>query len=224
MLKKLQKFMHRKAALPVLCYLLAAAVWLAGAAFRFGADALGRAGGALAEQTLAASAFQLADLTPAGAGENGAEVLVTSSADPQMILEPVAGAIEGSVVRTLRLYCTFDTDPREMCLYYTTAAGQPYSQDRRVFPVQQADGSYLFTLPRGRIEALRLDPCSPDENRTVTLAVQKIVLNTPVGAAGYFLPSWYQAFCLVLYPALAAAALSWLARVAHTLALRRKKA
>ena len=75
--------------------------------------------------------------------------------------------------------------------------------------------------------ALRLDPCSPDENKTVglTFAPGTISLNAPETLPAvwqYFVPSWYQAFCLVLYPALAAAALSWLRAV--WCALRRKTA
>ena len=36
-------------------------------------------------------------------------------------------------------------DSREMCLYYTTKTGEPYSQDRRVFPKVLADGTYVYT-------------------------------------------------------------------------------
>ena len=100
-----------------------------------------------------------------------------------------------------------------------------YSQDRRVFPQALGGGRYLYTLPRTSIVALRLDPCSPDANKTVglTFSPASITLNgadTLPAAWEYFVPSWYQAFCLVLYPALAAAALSWLR--ACVCALRRR--
>ena len=97
-------------------------------------------------------------------------------------------------MRTLSYTARFEGEAREVCLYYTTAPGQPYSQDNRVFPGRTADGSYVFTLPRTTLVSLRLDPCSPDENATVRL----------------------KTFCLILYPALAAAALSWLRAVWRT--------
>ena len=70
-------------------------------------------------------------------------------------------------------------------------------------------------MPRGSIAALRLDPCSPDEGKSLTVDFPggNITLNRsadlPKGL-DYFIPSWYQCFCLILYPALAAAVFSWL--------------
>ena len=114
-----------------------------------------------------------------------------------------------------------------MCLYYTTKMGEPYSQDRRVFPKVLADGTYVYTLPRTQIVALRLDPCSPDENKTVglTFTPQSITLNaasTLPGGADYFIPAWYQLFGLIVYPALAAAALDWLWAVGRQLAKKKQ--
>ena len=82
---------------------------------------------------------------------------MTTGGDPQMILEDVSG----QVVRTLSYQAEFDGSPREMCLYYTTAVGEPSSQDRRGFPGVSADGTSGYTLPRKNIVSLRLDPCSP---------------------------------------------------------------
>ena len=45
------------------------------------------------------------------------------------------------MVRTVSYNVEFDGDSREMCLYYTTKTGEPYSQDRRVFPKVLADGT-----------------------------------------------------------------------------------
>lgn len=140
-----------------------------------------------------------------------------------MILEDVSGR----VVRTVSYNVEFDGDSREMCLYYTTKTGEPYSQDRRVFPKVLADGTYVYTLPRTQIVALRLDPCSPDENKTVglTFTPQSITLNaasTLPGGADYFIPAWYQLFGLIVYPALAAAALDWLWAVGRQLAKKKQ--
>ena len=133
----------------------------------------------------------------------------------------------GCVVRTVSYNVEFDGDSREMCLYYTTKTGEPYSQDRRVFPKVLADGTYVYTLPRTQIVALRLDPCSPDENKTVglTFTPQSITLNaasTLPGGADYFIPTWYQLFGLIVYPALAAAALDWLWAVGRQLAKKKQ--
>ena len=104
-----------------------------------------------------------------------------------------------------------------MCLYYTTKVGEDYSADRRVFPQSLGSGQYVYTLPRTSLAALRLDPCSPEENKAVALTMSDITLNaadTLPAVWQYFVPTWYQAFCLVLYPALAAAAVSMVGTVA----------
>ena len=155
---------------------------------------------------------------------NGADADVVENDMPdKMILEDVSGR----VVRTVSYNVEFDGDSREMCLYYTTKTGEPYSQDRRVFPKVLADGTYVYTLPRTQIVALRLDPCSPDENKTVglTFTPQSITLNaasTLPGGADYFIPTWYQLFGLIVYPALAAAALDWLWAVGRQLAKKKQ--
>ena len=138
--------------------------------------------------------------------------LTTQDGDPQMILEDVGSR----VVRTISYTAEFDGEAREMCLYYTTKVGEDYSADRRVFPQSLGSGQYVYTLPRTSLAALRLDPCSPEENKAVTLTMSDITLNaadTLPAVWQYFVPTWYQAFCLVLYPALAAAAVSMVGAV-----------
>lgn len=213
----LRKFFARRGALPAACYLLTLAGWLVLGAWNFGRDAVSRAQGTLTEQQVSLGEFQLVDLD---AQEGG---YTSTSSDPQIILEDVSDR----VVRTLSYQAEFDSEPREMCLYYTTAVGEPYSQDKRVFPTIGEDGSYIYTLPRTTIVSLRLDPCSPDATDPVTVqfAGDAITLNDadalPSGLA-YWLPSWYQLFCFLLYPALAAAILSWLRAVWRELRTRGK--
>lgn len=213
----LRKFFARRGALPAACYLLTLAGWLVLGAWNFGSDAVSRAQGTLTEQQISLEEFQLVDLD---AQEGG---YTSTSSDPQIILEDVSDR----VVRTLSYQAEFDGEPREMCLYYTTAVGEPYSQDKRVFPTIGEDGSYIYTLPRTTIVSLRLDPCSPDATDPVTVqfAGDAITLNDadalPSGLA-YWLPSWYQLFCFLLYPALAAAILSWLRAVWRELRTRGK--
>lgn len=218
-----KRWFARRGALPLTCYLLALAAWLAVGAVHAGGDALARGSGALYEAAVPLADWQLVGLaqtaaTPETATLQEAVTLTTSDGDPQMILEDVSDR----TVRTLSYTVEFAGDAREMCLYYTTAVGQDYSQDRRVFPQALGGGRYLYTLPRTRIVALRLDPCSPDANKTVdlTFSPAAITLNgadTLPAVWQYFVPTWHQAFCLALYPALAAAALSWLRAVLRKL-------
>ena len=224
-MKRLKPFSARRGAVPAACYILAVAVWLVLSLAHAGSDALAKAQGRMTEQIIPVQSWQVVGLEPAEeqATAESALTLTTTNGDPQMILEDVSGR----VVRTVSYNVEFDGDSREMCLYYTTKTGEPYSQDRRVFPKVLADGTYVYTLPRTRIVALRLDPCSPDENKTVglTFTPQSITLNaasTLPGGADYFIPTWYQLFGLIVYPALAAAALDWLWAVGRQLAKKKQ--
>ncbi len=209
-MKKLKTFFARRGAVPAACYILALAVWLVLGLVHAGSDALAKAQGRMTEQVIPVQDWQLVGLETTDT-EADTITLTTTNGDPQMILEDVSG----QVVRTLSYTVTFDDDAREMCLYYTTKVGEDYSQDRRVFPQNLGSGQYLYTLPRTTIVALRLDPCSPDENKTVdlTFAPATLTLNAVSTLPAwwqYLVPTWYQAFCLILYPALCAAAVSWL--------------
>lgn len=200
-MKALQKWFSRRGALPLTAYLLALVCWLVLGAAHLASDTAARAQGRLTEETMAVTDWQLAGLTLADG------TLTTLDGDPQIILENV----DGRVVRTISYTAQFDDEPREVCLYFTTKIGEDYSADRRVFPKSAGSGRYIYTLPRTSLAALRLDPCSPEENRTVTFTMSDITLNaadTLPAPWQYFVPGWYQAFCLVLYPALAAAAVS----------------
>lgn len=200
-MKALQKWFSHRGALPLTAYLLALVCWLVLGAAHLASDTAARAQGRLTEETMAVTDWQLAGLTLAD------DTLTTLDGDPQIILENV----DGRVVRTISYTAQFDDEPREVCLYFTTKIGEDYSADRRVFPKSAGSGRYIYTLPRTSLAALRLDPCSPEENRTVTFTMSDITLNaadTLPAPWQYFVPGWYQAFCLVLYPALAAAAVS----------------
>ena len=200
-MKALQKWFSHRGALPLTAYLLALVCWLVLGAAHLASDTAARAQGRLTEETMAVTDWQLAGLTLTDG------TLTTLDGDPQIILENV----DGRVVRTISYTAQFDDEPREVCLYFTTKIGEDYSADRRVFPKSAGSGRYIYTLPRTSLAALRLDPCSPEENRTVTFTMSDITLNaadTLPAPWQYFVPSWYQAFCLVLYPALAAAAVS----------------
>ncbi len=141
---------------------------------------------------MAVTDWQLVGLT-----QNEDGTLTTVDGDPQMILKNV----DGRVVRTISYTAQFDGEAREMCLYYTTKVGEDYSADRRVFPRAWARGGTSTRCPAPAW--LRCGwTCSPEENKTVTLAVRDITLNaadTLPAVWQYFVPTWYQAFCLVLH-------------------------
>ena len=89
--------------------------------------------------------------------------------DPQMILEDVGSR----VVRTISLHRANLTAKRGKCACTTPQGSARITLrtagcSRRVW----ASGQYVYTLPRTSLAALRLDPCSPEENRTVTLTVR----------------------------------------------------
>ena len=113
--------------------------------------------------------------------ESGA--LLTLDGDPQMIWENG----EGAVLRTVRMEAAFDRSPGRCAFTYTTKEGEPFSVNKRVFAAQADDGSYLYTLPQGRIAALRLDPCSPEENKPVEMTIAGLYVNEPA-PGGAILP------------------------------------
>ncbi len=130
---------------PSLC--LAGAVLVRGAGVLAGAGCGGLCGvgsakakGTLTETSIPIESWQLAELTWGEPGENSAPQgqLITTGGNPQMILEDVSGR----VVRTVSYNVEFDGDSREMCLYYTTKTGDPYSQTARL-PKVLADGTYV---------------------------------------------------------------------------------
>ncbi|MBQ8648147.1 MAG: hypothetical protein IJ484_08405 [Oscillospiraceae bacterium] len=215
MKKRLEALGRMKAPIPKLCYAVCILGWLAVCLYQFTADSLTRAGGGLDPMQMQPEQFTLAGLQQQ---EDG--TWLTLDGDPQMIWYNE----EGRAVRTLLVDADYSTEPRETCLYYTTREGEDFSQDKRVFPEKQPDGSSRYTLPYGAITALRLDPCSPDPGKPVVIGFEAITMNEPAGALSYFVPSWYEVFCLILYPGMLAAAVS-LARQAwlKTKTMRKNK-
>lgn len=204
MLKKLRH------PIPVLCYGLTLTGWLVWSLFCLGSDLVG----GVAPIPLKAEDFSLINLEKVG--EN---VYFTTNGDPQMILENTAGL----PVRNLAINASYTKDAREMCLYYTTRPGEDFSQDKRVFAVQDDTGTCTYTLPRKKISALRLDPCSPAENELLNMTVESITLNVSQPWGSYFALGWSGMFRLVLWPGMAAALLSILQGLVQTVLFRKKK-
>ncbi len=188
-----------KLSIPALCYAVCVLVWLIGGIWSFGRDMITKSTGSLYEFSMQAQDFELVNMHKAPEGP-----YVNENSDPQMIWQNT----DGITLRTLRMEAEFSHSPREMCLYYTNKPDEPFGVNKRVFAQQKNDGTYLYTLPAGNIAALRLDPCSPDEEKTVEMRFGDFKVNEPVAFWMYFAPGWYGFFRMLLYPALAAAALS----------------
>ena len=201
-MKRLRNWARRlPAPIPLACYALALVFWLGSALAVLGWEAAGRAGGRLTRTTLDPAALEQADIAPAGNGN-----WVTTGGDPQLIWRNP----DGRLVRSLLMEVTFSQTPREVCLYYTTRADEPFSSGKRVFGEKQDDGSYRFRLPAGAIAALRLDPCSPAaEQGAITLTDLTLTLNVDTPWYAAFNPGWSGLFGYLVWPGLAAAALRW---------------
>lgn len=190
---------NKKLSIPALCYAVCALFWLLSGVWTLGRDLVSKAAGSQYEFSLNAENFELVNMHEEAEG-----VYVNENGDPQMIWKNT----DGITLRTLRMEAEFSYSPREMCLYYTEKPDEPFGVNKRVFAHQQNDGSYLYTLPAGKVAALRLDPCSPDEDKIVEMQFGDFKVNEPVPFWKYFAPGWYGFFKMLLYPALTAAALS----------------
>ena len=176
------------------CYLAALLVWLCIGTAHLAGDGIAALRGRMPETMLKASDFTLMDLNPVG------NVLSCASADPQMHWTNT----QNIRVRGVTLRAVYDKLPQEICLYYLLEGQTDFSREQRVFPTQRADGSYVFMLPRTDIAALRLDVCSA----YCVISDFSLTLNTPAAFWQYYLPGWWGMFELLLYPGLAACAIS----------------
>ena len=156
-MSKLRKI---KAPIPLLCYGVCLIGFLAMCLWHFAGDSLARANGRLAEAQMTAADFVLAGLEQQADG-----TLVTLDGDPQMIWENPDGGSHPSGGGRLLGRAAGGVPVLHQ------PGGEDFSQDKRVFPKKQADGSYRYTLPYGAIASLRLDPCSPDVNKSIAITL-----------------------------------------------------
>lgn len=194
----------RKVKIPVLCYLAVLLVWLIVCTINCAGDGIARGNGSLAQQVLTAEDFELDGMVRQADGS-----YLCATDDPQMILPQLDGK-----VRSLRLWAEYSGNSYEMNLYYTTSADSEqnsgrFGQTQRVWPVAQNDDSYLFTLPRKTLYALRLDPASAPASQELVIRFDRIVINEPVSAWSYFNPGWAGLVVLLILPAFLAALLRW---------------
>ncbi len=196
MMKKLCTALQQKRwLLPVVLYVLALVGTLVGDCVSLAIDTRDKQSGLLAPRTLTVADFTLVNAVAQG------ETVTSTNEDPQMLYGPADIRLD-----TLTLRVQYDKHSYERCLYYTTAPGEAFGQEKRVWPVENADGSVTFSLPAG-VVAIRLDPGSRTD---LVMRFDSIVLNSPRTVADYFLPSGGGWFALLALPGLAAAVLQWL--------------
>lgn len=195
-MKKIVTFFQKfRCHLLVLCYSVYILFQLGSGLWGIVFDTVLKIGGKLEPQTLSIEQFEMVNLAPEQTGWR------SQTADPQLLY-----LLDGYALN-LRVKMQFDATPGELDLYYTQKAGEDFDKYRRVWAVQQPDGSYLYTLPRTKIHTLRLDPGSAEN---LGIQIEEIQINQSVSINRYFDISLNGLFCLVVYPALVAAILQYL--------------
>ena len=102
-------------------------------------------------------------------------------------------------------------DPGEFCIFYKPRPGmEDFDANYRVWAHVEEDGSYTFTLPRGKIYGLRLDP---GIYAGIEMEITSITLNPQRSFGSYFVPSRLWLLCQLVAPALIASAVRCAAEV-----------
>lgn len=182
--------------LVALCYLLFFGLSVLASLYSFAEDRVQRALGNVTTAGISAADFDWTDL------ERGADgALLTTSADPRMVLRD-----SPAYVRGVRIEAVFrNKDPGEFCIFYKPRPGmEDFDANYRVWAHVEEDGSYTFTLPRGKIYGLRLDP---GIYAGIEMEITGITLNPQRSFGSYFVPSRLWLLCQLVAPALIASAI-----------------
>lgn len=190
------------------CWIVFLAASVLNTAGQWAADSLLNAAGLLEHRRVPVGECRPVNLTEQPEGW-----LLAENTDPQLVLPPQTG-----MVRRVRLVLEASGAPGEIDLYYTRPGQAGFSLRRREFARLQKDGSYLFELPYGNVEMLRIDPGNRKE---ILLRVREIELNPPRAWQSYFVPGWNRLLCTLVLPPLAAVVLEWALAVCETLKKRR---
>lgn len=196
------KISVRKAAVSL--YAAALVLWLGGSLFHMGLDATRKT------QSIPLESLQMQDIQPAG--DN---TFITTSGDAQILIENI-----DSRARLVLLQAEFSQKPMEMELYYTRKPQQGFSPRHRVTGQPLPDGSYLYRLPAGHIQSLRLDPGTASDNQFV---LEAILINPSMPAGFYLRPTLRTVMGLLLWPALALCAIYTIIEYDFALRVFRKK-
>lgn len=186
------------------CYILAAAGWLLVSLFGFVYDR------ARPETVLDLAGAETVQLEAGGDGR-----YTTVGGDAGLVFTGV-----GATARQVLLAAEFEGKPGEMDAFYTRRAGQAFSAGRGFIGIPQPGGEkkplltlggrraigrpveagWLYTLPPGRVEDLRVDLGTAAGNG---LRVTAVTLNPRLPASHYFVPTLRTLAGLALWPALA---------------------
>lgn len=182
--------------LPVLCYAAVLLVWLGICVGQLLRDVVRRENGSLAERELtigdASDAF---NVYPIDGWDDTATWLLTQDSDPQLVWR-----LDGAPATRLLFDAKAVNAPDgELVLYYTTGQDEGFSERKKVWATQTAGGQWMFELPGGAVQALRLDPGTAGG---VVWRVERIRLNTPRAVWEYFVPTVQTAAVLLLLPLL----------------------
>lgn len=125
--------------------------------------------------------------------------LYSTNSDPQLIWE-----LEGVPVGLVRFDAQSYSRPGgEMVLYYTTRAGQPFSETQKLWARQDEEGRYIFDLGGRKIYGFRLDM---DTAGGVIWQVNEISFNRDKPAWQFYVPDVQNGALLLLVPLLCWAA------------------
>lgn len=188
-MKRLKGILQHDKQLIALCYAAFFLVSVLACVYGWAEDGVRRALGQVTQQTLTVADFTLTDLE---VREDG--TLFSKTPDPRMTLNEVP-----EYVRTLRVQAEFlNMDPGEFCVFYKPRPGmEEFDAGYRVWAKQEADGTYTFTLPRGRIYGLRLDP---GIYSGLVLRLDGIVCNAPQSVLARFTPTRTWLLCQLAVP------------------------
>lgn len=178
-----------------LCYGIVLMWNLGFAIYDAAADAIARATGTLQTRTLDFTDFETFQMTiesPTRA--------VTAGSDPQLILRTPGTRVVGAAF-TIH----FSEDPGEVTLYYAQE-GEEFSSEKKIWGKPKNDGSYVFTLPRTRIDTLRVDPTNQPG---LTMELESFTLNGARDFLSYFSFTYEDLFFFLICPGMAAAALAY---------------
>lgn len=190
---------YRSWVLPVVCYALAVVLYAGGCTALLVRDVWRSQAGELGRAALPLAAFGL-ESAVAMEPLDGRERFVSTDPDPHLIYAPG----EAFAATLLVVDATAHKPPGEMLLYYETALGEGFSEQRKLWARRFADGRWYFDLGGRRVSALRLDP---DAVGGVIWTVGAITLNENKPYWMYYLPDARVALALLALPGLAAMAL-----------------
>lgn len=184
------------AALVLLCYSLAALVYLVVHLYGFAANRAAYASGGLDTATLQVQDFTLYDLEE----QNGA--LVSIGSDPQMILNDASLRVEN-----LRVEWAAAQAPWTVMVFWAPPGG-PYTLWDVAY-AEKDEAGFAVQLPAAGGQSLRIDPDTRAGNR---FYIKSITVNEPAPLWRFFVPRVYEAAAYLTVPALLACALSLLPR------------